>query len=46
MFLSYIFQSTLKISQIVMFLSYVFQSTFINFMIYTKITHLCLNVSR
>ena len=29
-----------------MFLSYVFQSILINIMIYTKITHLCLNISR
>ena len=29
-----------------MFLSYVFQSNLMNFMIYKKITHLRLNVSR
>ena len=29
-----------------MFLSYVFHSTVMNLMIYTKITYLCLNVSR
>ena len=46
MFLSYIFQSTLVISQSVMFLSYVFQSTLMNFMTYTKITRLHLNASR
>ena len=46
MFLSLLFQSTFVISYRVMALSYIFQSTLINFMIYTKITFLCLNVSR
>ena len=46
MFRSYVFQSILVISSSVMFLSYVFQSTLMNFMIYTKITHLRLNFSR
>ena len=46
MFLSYIFQSTLVISESVMFLSYVFQSILMNFIIYINITHLHLNASR
>ena len=46
MFLSYIFQSNLVISQSVMFLSYIFQNTLMNFMIHIKITHLQLNASR
>ena len=39
MFVSYVFQSTLVTSQSVMFVSF-------NFMIYTKIIRLHLNVSR
>ena len=46
MFLSYLFQSSLEISQSVVFLSYVFQNAFMNFMNYIKITLWHLKVSK